>query len=215
MHIDFYGMDINIIYGQGRMAIIGSSVDPNEFNMAHEFLRGGDRCLVAGGGRGSVATWIAAMLRPENVVVYEAIPDLWRMMKDNIRIDGKELPHLYLGALGTENKDKGMVVPKLYTGNSPQSLITTESMFVPEVDTNDIIRQYRINSLSLDIEGAEYSIIPHLDLTPLRMISMELHGTEEKAQQMKLYIERNGFTTVFWIQHDGEFPLQHLCVVRT
>lgn len=216
VHIDYYGLHLDIMSGVNRIVRIGSAVDAFEFDMAHDFLKGGDKCLVAGGGRGSVATWIAAKLGVENIIVFEVIPDLWRMMSDNIMFDGLPLPYLFWGALGVENKDEGIFVPKLYTGNSVQSLLENhETVLAPITDTNEIIEEYSINSINLDVEGDEFSIIPHINLEPLRVISMEMHGDLERSMKLRNYLEDNGFKTEFWIEHGGLHPAQHITVVRT
>lgn len=213
MVIDFYGMRIEVWDEQGRMAKIGSEVDHWELEMAHEFLSRGDRCLVAGGGRGSVATWVATKLGPENTVVFEMIPDLCRMMEENIRFDTGPFPHLFWGALGTENQQVRKA-PVLFSGNNVTDINANPNMItVPEVDINDVIRDFKINSLNLDIEGDEYSILPHLNTDPLRLISMELHGPVDKGTQARLYLASKGFQCVFWLEHtsqDNSYQLQHM-----
>lgn len=47
---------------------------------------------------------------------------------------------------------------------------------VKKIDTNDIIGRYKIDTLVLDVEGAEYEIIPHVMSNPLlSVVIAEIH----------------------------------------
>lgn len=76
-------------------------------------------------------------------------------------------------------------------------------MSVPTKHINDVIAWKGITALSLDVEGAEFDLIQHLDLHPIRALMIVIHAREEDADSLIANVETQGFRRVLWHAEDA------------
>lgn len=67
---------------------------------------------------------------------------------------------------------------------------------VPVVKANALIENHNLNKIKLDIEGAEFDVIPQIDWSKIDEVVMEAHTQVPRANvpQLFSFLEKQGFT---------------------
>lgn len=193
--ITYYGLTIPPELHDGLIA----QVDPIEWQLIKQYLRPDDRVVVAGGGQGAQAALIAAVVGPENVVAYEPNRPMAIRARDQIRVAGQRLDirHAALATISGE-------VLFYHSGAWPASSIVSAMVhdpigtyIVPAVDIVTAVEERAATFLALDVEGAEYDLLPHLcERVNVRTIVVETHGDPERDDTLESAMEQRGFECV-------------------
>lgn len=171
MKINYYGMDL--IYEDNKLESICSSIDPYEWMIADKLIDSGDNVVLAGSGTGS----IAALLMGKGCEVTAFEPDFSRRQLSNQYIY-RDFEHFSARHEALWIKDGKM----FWSDDGFHSKLTsncTADNKVSTVDTQRILDEVQANSLVLDVEGAEYQIIPHIKTENLKSLIVEVHGDTE------------------------------------
>jgi FkbM family methyltransferase len=197
--VQYHGLRISIKDGRIKFS---SEVDGPELEFGKATFKSGDKCLVAGGGQGAIATVLAQGLGTPNIFVYEANPYLIKDL-EGIRINNSGLKIRH-GAISTFNGETSFYVNETWYQSSlnPNRDADTSEVWIPVFDINDVIRENNINTLHLDVEGAEYSIFRHLDLEPLRAMVVEVHSRDGDINEIFEVLGMNDF--VVTLSHETE-----------
>lgn len=160
----------------------------------------GDKVLELGAGVGLVSAIAARKTEPENVICVEANPKLIPLIEETHRINGRTGVQVMHGvAVPQDDGTPAMFYIRAdFWGSSmvpgPDAI---EEIEVPKIDIAALVKSHRPDILTMDIEGAEAALVAGIDLSPCRVVMMELHpkvyghpGTAGIFRQL----DRQGFT---------------------
>ena len=160
----------------------------------------GDRVLELGAGVGLVSTIAAQKTEPENVICVEANPKLIPLIHETHKINGRTGIQVLHGVAVAEDDGaptKFYIRPDFWASSMVPGPDAIEEIEVPKIDIAALIREHKPNVLSMDIEGAEAALVAGIDLSPCRVVMMELHprvyghpGTANIFRQL----DKQGFT---------------------
>jgi FkbM family methyltransferase len=205
--IDFHGVRLGMTHLGDA---ITSAWKPEEAALVIQCIEPGDRVLVAGGGFGWTACLVASIVGRENVVVYEANPDLATYLSHNIRVDGRPLRVLNLALSDTTSQGQLWEHPH-WGASSLNRRVGEHGRMIP-VRTwavNDAVRRDSINALILDIEGSEWECARALDWSPIRAAVIEVHDgyldrAGKRGQDVDEWMVAGGLVKVGERTRDGD-----------
>jgi FkbM family methyltransferase len=176
--IDFFGAGIEVLDHKTQLAKFTSTLDTRELELSMLLLQPGDRAVVAGVGLGTLLAPIASLLGVENVKGYEPNPMLTDLVRRYVKVGGKQL-NVICAALAAQEGMQQFMLADHFTRSS--LTVTPKSDFVNlDVPTQSIANAMNgYNALMLDVEGAEWDILPCMDFTTIRVIIMEFHLDEK------------------------------------
>ncbi len=174
---DNYGASVQRALDSGRY-------EDRERKLASEFLRPGDRVIEAGTAVGVVSMTAASIVGPNNVVTFDANPDIVADARDNFYRNGLEGIRSNVGVLACrrnfkENSHVDFYIAKefwashLHANGGSQNIIKTVK--VPVACLEHEIASHNANVLICDIEGGEVDLLTEADLSGIRLIIMETH----------------------------------------
>ena len=149
-----------------------------EIEAAQGIVEAGDIILELGTGMGIVSSIIAKTTKAKAIHSFEANPaliDTIRKVHDRNGISNIEVTN---AVFLPDPKDKTMPfhVHESYADSSlAGGAKTVDTVDVPVLDLNEVIRQTSANVLVCDIEGAEQQVFDGVALENLRSIVVELH----------------------------------------
>jgi len=168
----FHGAILPITNG---IVEVGSEFEAEEVEQARLLFDATDRVLVAGGGMGWLALHIAA--RCPFVLIVEPLPYLYRLLVDNLHVDGVTI-HVIKGAIGATRRQADFYVDDLWALSRFAGEGEGASFYTEVYDLASLVAQAKLTGLALDVEGAEYEILLSLPapLAPqLRRLLIEFH----------------------------------------
>jgi len=189
-----------------RLAMTSGEYENRERRLVREFVAPGDRVLEVGGAIGVVAMTAASIVGSENVVTFDANPDIVADAKENFRRNDLGGVSARCGALVNRRKfQRDSFVAFFIRGSfwasslkGPRHAPGVEKVVeIPTFCLEDEIARHRANVLICDIEGGEVDLLMDADLTGIRLILMEIHyfATGEKAaDDMVRKLILDGFT---------------------
>ncbi|WP_116087141.1 FkbM family methyltransferase [Tropicimonas sp. IMCC34011] len=145
-----------------------------------DLVRAGDRILELGAGCGVIGVAAARITGPDRVTSIEANPSMESTIRHTHRINDCPGIDLRIGAVAAEG---GGTAPfhlsRDFWASSfdPETPNLTETVSIPLIGIDELVRESAANVLLCDIEGAEHAIIPAMNLAPLDLVIMELHPT--------------------------------------
>jgi len=162
-----------------------------------------DRVIEAGAGIGAVSMTAARIAGAENVLAFEANPDIADDARDNFKRNGFDAIRSKVGILRNRqmfsdpHETVNFYVHKAYWASrlnaSPTDSDIVRTVQIPVFCLEDAIRDHHATVLILDIEGAEVELLGHADLSSIRLIIMETHywvvgevATDEMVRQLIL-----------------------------
>lgn len=136
-----------------------------------------DIVLDAGGGIGFVASIISGLA--DYIVIVEPIQAMHKIIRANMLANNRTNFLLLDGAVGPEAKTvqfEERYLPYASSLEKSGALDPVKSTYPVVVrPINDLILEYGINAIQLDVEGAEADILPMLEYRPLRKLAIEMH----------------------------------------
>jgi len=194
---------------------LGSCGESEEVRLCLDYLRCDDKVLLAGCGMGSLACWCASIVGPEGLICYEAQPALVEYARWAVKVNEQQLD-VRQGALTLEDGPVPFTtLPTRTWAGSGLVGAYPDGATVPGVDTNRILREEEPSVLVLDIEGAEFGLIPELVMPTVRLIILEIHSnyaTQPEQERMWGYLtDRFRVAKVF---HFGDGVKQFVALER-
>jgi FkbM family methyltransferase len=147
----------------------------HERQLLARHLRPGDRVLELGGGIGMVAIECARRVGSENVVSYEANPELETLIRENYALNAVQ-PDLRMAMVGAEAGHRAFHLSERFSRSSlydDGNAVRTVS--IPVHPIADVLREVRPSVLVVDIQGGEREFFGSADLSGIRVILVELH----------------------------------------
>ena len=135
--------------------------------------------------------------KAERIICFEPLKENFRLLKENIRINGLKNVYVYNCGLSSRTYKGKIFLPKKtdrinwgVTSTVPTSTeISNRYQLAKFVKPNFIFKKFnKIDYLKMDCEGCEFKILPLLDLNKINFIVMEYHlyKNYKKANLIKL-----------------------------
>lgn len=170
-------------YGpQVKGALRSGGYEKRERDLVARFVLPVDRVLELGTGVGVVAMTAAKIVGPQNVVTYDANPEIVADAKANFARNGMEGIDARVGLMANRRHFAPGEVKFGVDGEfwASRQADAQEDKFArviaaPLVCLEDVIAAHRANVLICDIEGGEVDLLTEADLTGVRLIVLETH----------------------------------------
>lgn len=147
--IEFHGVHLD-------PRTLNAVYEQDEIDLAARLFRPDDRILLAGCGSGLLAATIAATVKPQALITVEPHRALAQLVRDNVRVHGAPLTVLD-GALGTAPGHATYGGGDCWATSHIGAALGEQVEVIP---MPDLIAEHRITALCLDVEGAEYDLLP-------------------------------------------------------
>jgi len=140
-----------------------------------------DRWLDIGANIGAFASFLAPLVK--SVICIEPEPENFKRLTMNIKLNSVVNADLLQKAVvGNNDKTRTFHVLKhsnkgLHSLISRSDVAEQEEIKVECVKLGKLIKDYDINKIKLDVEGAEYEILISADLSNIEELIMEYHFT--------------------------------------
>jgi FkbM family methyltransferase len=160
--------------------------EARERELVGALLRVEDRVLEIGTAVGAVTMTAAKIVGAENVLTYEANPQIAADARRNFAYNDLAAIQARVGVLCNRKLFAGAPeqmeffisrnfwASRLYVGVDGQDIV--ETVHVPTACLEEQISAHRATALICDIEGGEVELLTDADLTGIRLIIMETHN---------------------------------------
>lgn len=173
-----------------------------EVAAAQRLLQSNDRVIELGAGIGFMSSFAGLICNEGEVHTFEANPHLLPFIRKVHAINGLTNVNVNHAILGAQPGTCTFYVRKNLLASSMDPMdgadIVTETL-VEVRDAATEMKRIRPTVLICDIEGAELSVIPMLDLSSLRLAILEIHPQ---------WIGLDGVNTIFQTFMDAGFGYQ-------
>ena len=175
MRFDVSGLSTKI-----RNRLLSGAYEAHEKEMCREFLEPGDSVLEIGGAIGFIGLFCQKQLGIKAYTCFEANPRTYEILRRNYELNGVE-PRVFNMALAHADGEVDLEVGSdfwensiCYKGNSQQGVKTVK---VPAGTLATLLQQagHKVNTLIIDIEGAEQFIDFQAIPDQVSKIIIELH----------------------------------------
>lgn len=180
--------------------------EQNERRLLGELLEPGDRLLEIGTAIGAVAMTAARMIGSDNVLTFDANPEIVEHARQNFKYNRLERINSQVGVLNKmvdyiegQVADFGVAEifwsSRIVTGNKNHDIVRTVK--VPTFCLEEEIKKFGATCMICDIEGGEAQLLNGAKLDNIRFIVMETHygAVGEKAiDEMIGYLIGQGFS---------------------
>lgn len=191
----YHGLVFEMLDLDTRLVQVTSVLESTAFQLSVALFRQGDRVLVSGGVSGTLALAAAMGAGARNVALYEPNFHFVGQAADQLRVDGVGMDVVW-GALDVREGTRGIFIHEPWGNVSFEPGDYIAGMDVPTVNTNDLVARRGITAISLVVRGAEFDVIPHLNLLPIRVLLVKIHGGGEKTDRLIAGIESQGLRSV-------------------
>jgi FkbM family methyltransferase len=172
--------DGHFIRGKLRGALRENRYEAKESNCVLKLVRDGDTVIELGAGIGYMSTLVATRRKIKNVFAFEANPNLIPYIQSVHAANNLTNAHVVHGLLGESDSSSDFYVRRNLLSSSMEphendTEETTKKVKVDVLNATKVFNEIQPNILIADIEGAEATLLPQLDLTGLRGAMIELH----------------------------------------
>lgn len=179
-----------------RKFIYMNAYEGDEISVLAQALCDEDKILEIGAGIGFISTYCAKRVGDENIIAYEANPDLVNVIKQTFTLNNIS-PIVHNKILSDKSGIQDFFVSDHFWSSST---IKRDSDFkktqVETEDVNKVIKKYDVDFIIMDIEGGEAELLPKIDLLPIRKILLELHEDiigDQGSHMIFRYLVNQGF----------------------
>jgi FkbM family methyltransferase len=156
-------------------AMLDGEYEEKELGLLRRILVPGDKVMELGTGLGFLAIFCAKQIGSDAVVTYEGNRQLERHIRHNFVLNGVR-PTLTMCLVGREAGERVFYLNReCWSSSTTKRPGTIATVTVPVSAFNDEVRRVKPSLLIVDIEGGEMELAPHMDLTGIRAIVIELH----------------------------------------
>jgi FkbM family methyltransferase len=172
-----------------------------EVSILKNKLRSSDRIIEIGAGVGFLSAFCCKFsdIDPNNINVYEANPDLIKIIKSNYKLNKlNKTPIVHNCILSNKfGKVDFYCEENFWSSSTIKRNKLSKKISIESIDVNYEINRINPNFLIMDIEGGEKDLIEIIDLKPFNKIIIELHPHVigmEKCTAVLQTIINSGFT---------------------
>ncbi|MCU4654174.1 FkbM family methyltransferase [Roseibacterium sp. SDUM158016] len=181
-----------------RNGLYKKTYEDAERRLLQQVVRPGDRVLEIGAGIGAVGLLAARITGGQNVLSYEANPDLEPVIEANYALNETH-PTLRMKAITTDGapivfyRADNILSSSVHERREAQNAITVESDSLA-----DVIAEFSPDVLVMDVEGAETDLLKDAPLGGIRAIVLEVHPHivgQAAIDELKSGLASAGFRT--------------------
>jgi FkbM family methyltransferase len=168
-----------------------------EVDIIRATLTPDDRVLEIGGGIGFVGIISSQIVRrPEQVLIVEANPQLIPLMERNFELNDVR-PQVRNAVLGRDGaREVSFYLHDDFWASSLIAFPGARETRVPQLDIDDVFREFQPTYLIVDIEGGEIALFDGLALDGIQKLCLEVHPGQTGQPAVDALIaslERQGF----------------------
>jgi len=171
--------DDKIITPDVRKAIERGRYEKPEVSGLPKFIEPNDRVIELGAGIGFISTYLAKQLGVRDIICVEAAPHLCDFIKRVHSENGISCAQVKNAVALNDNGKPGDVDFYVREPFWSSSLDPEDGhariVKVPTLPLSDLIREFKPNTLVVDIEGGEVDLFEPLDLTGVEKVYLEIH----------------------------------------
>lgn len=171
-------------------AIRKGRYEKDEVRATPKFIEPGDRVIELGAGLGFISSYIATALGVRDILCVEADPTLCafiRRVHAENGIEGVEVKNaVALNDTGQPGTLPFYIRDPFWSSSLDGDTPYERVIDVPALPLSGMIRDFRANTLIVDIEGGERDLFRDLDLTGIDKIFLEIHTRKIRRIGIKL-----------------------------
>lgn len=167
-----------IIKGRLRGSLRQGNYEKREADAVLRVIREGDKVIELGGGIGFMSAHIAKSRNIKEINTFEANPHLIPYIQSVHEANEIETATVHNAILGKRKGTVPFFVRQNLLASSMDDRDGTNVLSTEEIEVrsaNGVMRSLKPDVLVCDIEGAEATLIPHMNLSSLRAAVIELH----------------------------------------
>lgn len=137
-----------------------------------------DRIIEIGGGIGLIALTARRVVPEDQIVVYEANPNLIPDITNNFKRNDAAISLVNAAIVNNAHTDTEItffIHDNFWASGLNANASTMQSVTVPAKPIGDAISDHAANVLIMDIEGAECEVLNDINLDAIELICIELH----------------------------------------
>jgi FkbM family methyltransferase len=176
-------------------SLYGESYEDMEAELVRRTIKPGDRVLEMGAGIGFISLLCARICGADAVLSYEANPDNERYIRRNFELNNL-VPQVRARAMSVAGGEVTLFVEPNFLSTGLISRGNGRKTAVPCDAIADVIREFRPNTLVMDVEGAEIDLLPAAPLEGVTKIILETHARVVGApaiRDLDAYVQSQGF----------------------
>ncbi len=176
--ITYHGVKLDLGYHvtpEIRRDIYAERYERGEARWLMWELEPSDIVMEIGAGMGFVSTLCALRLGSERVFAYEANPALIPVAEATYKLNDVQ-PTLINGILGSEDGSVEFYVEEDFVASSVHRRSEeATAVSVPKIDVKREIEKIKPTFMVVDVEGAEYDLVPLIDWSEIQKVIIDLH----------------------------------------
>ena len=146
-----------------------------ELKVLKQVLTSSDKILEIGAGIGFLSTFCAKFIGDNNVVAYEANPQMIQKIKETYALNDIN-PTIHNIILSDRDGESDFYLePEFWASSMIKISDQSKLVKVKTKNINSAITDNKTNFLIIDIEGGEKSLIPLIDFSNITKLLIELH----------------------------------------
>jgi len=172
-------------------------------------IRPGDRVLEIGACLGIVGMEAARIVGEENVLSYEANPDLEWLIRKNHELNSL-YPRVVLKAISKQGGSIKYYLQDNVTCSSVYSGEGCREIHIESTSLNQAIADFNPSILVMDAEGIEIQVLPEAEMGNIRALVIELHPSIIGMQGIALIedaLKKKGYTPTKRMRVNSSIPL--------
>jgi len=182
--------DESIITPKIARSIKKGRYENDEVTGTPKFIKPDDRVIELGAGIGFISSFIATSLGVKNIMCIEADPNLCEFIrtvhKENGITTAEVRNVVALNDAGDIGKIDFFVREPFWSSSLDGEEAYVKSVKVQTLHLSSLIKDFKANTLIVDIEGGERDLFSPLDLTGIDKVFLEIHTRKIKRIGIKM-----------------------------
>lgn len=182
-------LDPNVITSKIERAIRKDRYELDEVSGTPKFLEKDDRVIELGAGIGFISSFLGVRLGVENVLCVEADPTLCAFIRSVHELNGLQAAQVRncvaLNDGAAEAPVPFYVREQFWSSSLDGEEPYQKAIEVPGIRLSKLIRDFKANTLIVDIEGGERDLFAPADLSGIDKIFLEIHTRKIKRIGIK------------------------------
>jgi FkbM family methyltransferase len=174
-----------------KSRIYENKYERREMLLLKKTLKSEDIVLDIGSGIGQTAI-LCAKITKKKVFAIEANPDLIPLISENAALNNVSIEIIH-GAISTNQGVADFYLQDKFYASSLTPCENARKVSVPLIPIDIFLKEAKPTYISMDAEGAEYDVLPHVTKSQVRAISVETHDNGD-AISLIGKMKDNGFT---------------------
>ncbi len=191
-----------------RRDIYFGDYERKELDLIERRLQPGDTVMEIGAGIGFLSAYCARVVGDERVFAYEANPALLELIGEVHARNGVR-PHVVQALLGEGEGERDFFVePDYWASSLVRRSPAARSVRVRQIDLASELRRVAPTFLIVDVEGGEYELLRHADLSRLPKLCLEVHPDvlgNARVSELLAHLVGAGLTLDFSLMRKNVF----------